>query len=479
MNEILDLQKKKEDLEDHFKSMQNTITSIMMDNRLLKESCKAYEERTLASDKLNRGLKIIMENKVKDLETEAEILKNSLKMTAKRLQQREGFLQQKLVQEKMLRQESEEKLNSEFKASEQKIKKMNTEHEEKESSYKNQFELLKKCWTDMTTLLHSTKFEHEKLKESSKAFQAMTVNSAKEIFRVKTIVEEERSAHHEEMNALKTQLNMVTIQAQETETTLQNTLAQEKALLQETEAKLKETDLDWEEKQGSDKAQIKELLEHLASAKQIASSAKSENEGLKESCKAFQQMVKDSTEEMLGLKENTMQEHSIHQNEIETLQKKLESMIIKMDEKETALLQKLAEEEARTAQANGKFVAYKEDLIKVTKERQHFLKNEIRHFQGRAQDNLMAYRDAENQLARERRKTADLQRRLDALNEKLAQCSQTSYWALGEFWAPLNSTSCYDTGFHCVVVSHVLGYPQSSNKLGLISSSTTSQQEAN
>ncbi|KAG5857266.1 hypothetical protein ANANG_G00017590 [Anguilla anguilla] len=79
-----------------------------------------------------------MENKVKDLETEAEILKNSLKMTVKRLQQREGFLQQKLAQEKMLRQESEEKLNSEFKASEQNIKKMNTEHEEKASSYKHQ-----------------------------------------------------------------------------------------------------------------------------------------------------------------------------------------------------------------------------------------------------------------------------------------------------------------------------------------------------
>ncbi|KAG5855032.1 hypothetical protein ANANG_G00044580 [Anguilla anguilla] len=144
-------------------------------------------------------------------------------------------------------------------------------------------------------------------------------------------------------------------------------------------------------------------------------------------------MVKDLTEEMLGLKANTMQKGSIHQNEIETLQKKLESMTIKMEEKETALLQKLAEEEARTAQANGKFIEYKDDLIKVTKERQHFLKNEIRHFQGRAQDNLMAYRDAENQLARKRRKTADLQRRLDALNEKLAQCSQTSYWALGEF----------------------------------------------
>ncbi|XP_035277760.1 WEB family protein At4g27595, chloroplastic-like [Anguilla anguilla] len=329
---------------------------------------------------MNRGLKINLENKVKDLETEAEIIKTSLKMTAKRLQQSEGFLQQKLAQEKMLRQESEEKLNSERKASEQTTKKMNTDHENRESSYKNQIEELTKISTDMKTLLHSTKFENEILKESRKAFQAMTVNLAKEILRVKTIVEEERSAHHKEMNALKTQLNMVTIQAQEKETTLQNKLAQEKALYQETEAKLKETNLEWEEKQGSDKAQIKELLERLASAQKLGTSTKSENEELKESCKAFQQMVKDLTEEMLGLKENNMQERSIHQDEVQSLQKNIEMMTIKMEDKETALLQKLAEEEARTAQANGKFVEYKDDLIKVTKERQHFRKNEVSKF---------------------------------------------------------------------------------------------------
>ncbi|XP_035277734.1 WEB family protein At4g27595, chloroplastic-like [Anguilla anguilla] len=221
VNDILDLQKKKEDLEDHFKRMRNTITSLMMDYWLLKESCKAYEARTLASEKMNRGLKINLENKVKNLETEAEIIKTSLKMTAKRLQQSEGFLQQKLAQEKMLHQVSEEKRNSERKASEQTTKKMNTDHENRESSYKNQIEELTKISTDMKTLLHSAKFENEMLKESSKAFQAMTVNSAKEILRVKTIVEEERSAHHKEMNALKTQLNMVTIQAQEKATALQ------------------------------------------------------------------------------------------------------------------------------------------------------------------------------------------------------------------------------------------------------------------
>uniref|UniRef100_UPI0030D3D776 CAP-Gly domain-containing linker protein 1-like n=1 Tax=Anguilla rostrata TaxID=7938 RepID=UPI0030D3D776 len=408
--------------------MRNTITSLMMDYWLLKESCKAYEATTLASEKMNRGLKINLENQLKDLETEAEILRTSLKMTAKRLQQREGFLQQKLVQEKILRQESEARLYSERKASEQTTKKTNTDHEKRESSYKNQIEELTKVLTNMETLLHSAKFENEMLKESSKAYQAMTVNSAKEILRVKTIIEEERSRHHEENNALKTQLNMVTIQAQEKETTLQNKLAQEKALYQETKAELKETNLEWEEKQELDKAQIKELLERLASAQNLATSTKSENEELKESCKAFQLMVKDLTEEMLGLKENNMQERSIHQDEVQSLQKNIEMMTIKMEEKETALLQKLAEEEARTAQA--KFIQYKDDLIKVTKDRQHFLKNEIKHFQGRAEDNLMAYRDTEKQLARERKKTADLQRRLDSLNKKLAGCSQTSYWAL-------------------------------------------------
>ncbi|XP_035286940.1 WEB family protein At4g27595, chloroplastic-like [Anguilla anguilla] len=221
INEILDLHKKKEDLEDQFKRMRNTITSLMMDYWLLKESCKAYEATTLASEKMNRGLKINLENQLKDLETEAEILRTSLKMTAKRLQQREGFLQQKLVQEKILRQESEARLYSERKASEQTTKKTNTDHEKRESSYKNQIEELTKILTNMETLLHSAKFENEMLKESSKAYQAMTVNSAKEILRVKTIIEEERSRHHEEINALKTQLNMVTIQAQEKETTLQ------------------------------------------------------------------------------------------------------------------------------------------------------------------------------------------------------------------------------------------------------------------
>ncbi|KAJ8351723.1 hypothetical protein SKAU_G00231990 [Synaphobranchus kaupii] len=116
---------------------------------------------------------------------------------------------------------------------------------------------------------------------------------------------------------------------------------------------------------------------------------------------------------MIGLKACIEQKRKIHEDEIHTLNNKLQRMTITMQEKETTLHRKLAEEEARTAQTNEKFREYKDDIKKITKERQDYLKNEL------------AYRDTEQRLTKERRKTADLQRRLEELNEKLAEHNQT------------------------------------------------------
>ncbi|KAJ8351748.1 hypothetical protein SKAU_G00232240 [Synaphobranchus kaupii] len=116
---------------------------------------------------------------------------------------------------------------------------------------------------------------------------------------------------------------------------------------------------------------------------------------------------------MLGLKEHIEKERKIYEDEINTLNNKLEMMTIVMQEKETTLHQELVEMEARTAKTNEKFREYKDDVKKITKERQDYLKNE------------RAYRDTEQRLTKERRKTADLQRRLDELKEKLAGHTQT------------------------------------------------------
>ncbi|XP_035242339.1 uncharacterized protein LOC118210339 [Anguilla anguilla] len=134
LNKISDLNKKKEDIEDHLKRIKRTVTTIITDNKLLKASCKAYEDTTLKSAKVNRRLK----QKVKNLEKEAEIINNTLKMTAKLLQRREGSLQQKLAQEQILHQETETNLNSKLKAFQQDIIQMTMEREKTENSHKIQ-----------------------------------------------------------------------------------------------------------------------------------------------------------------------------------------------------------------------------------------------------------------------------------------------------------------------------------------------------
>ncbi|KAJ8280940.1 hypothetical protein GJAV_G00061300 [Gymnothorax javanicus] len=152
----------------------------------------------------------------------------------------------------------------------------------------------------------------------------------------------------------------------------------------------------------------------IAALKSELYSVKLENEGLKEKYEECREMATNPAEEL-----------KTHQTEIQTLQRKVDMMTSQMQEKETTLLQKLAEAEAETAHAKAKFSEYEEDLLRVTKEQQDYLKNEVKRHRNRAEDNLMAYWEADQKLTREIKRTADLQRRLDELKEKLAEYQQT------------------------------------------------------
>ncbi|KAJ8374130.1 hypothetical protein SKAU_G00047100 [Synaphobranchus kaupii] len=77
----------------------------------------------------------------------------------------------------------------------------------------------------------------------------------------------------------------------------------------------------------------------------------------------------------------------------------------------------------RRPQTKDKFVDYREGILKVAKEHQNFLKDEIRFHQNKANENLVAYGDSERALARERNKTSERHRNLEELNNKLAAYS--------------------------------------------------------
>ncbi|XP_035242233.1 protein NETWORKED 4B-like [Anguilla anguilla] len=241
--------------------------------------------------------------------------------------------------------------------------------------------------SDMERLLNAAKLESEKLRESCTAFQVQTTTSTEEMSRLKTTLDQDRKTHQDEINALKNKLEMITSLAQEKETTLQQKLDQEQTLHQETETKLsskikalelniKEMSMEREKIGDSHKAEIKELLEHLVNRDKLVYTTQLEKEELKESCKAFKVMTTNLAEEMMVLKSSIEQERKAHQDEMNTLQNKLDMMSIQMQEKETTFQQKLVEEEARTAQTNLKFAEYREEIKTVTKERQRYLKNE-------------------------------------------------------------------------------------------------------
>ncbi|KAJ8345493.1 hypothetical protein SKAU_G00296860 [Synaphobranchus kaupii] len=136
---------------------------------------------------------------------------------------------------------------------------------------------------------------------------------------------------------------------------------------------------------------------------------------LKESLKACCRTSVDSAEEFNGLKKGFEQERQIQQDEIHSLKAQLERMTNKLQDVESTLKKELAEKEASKVPTSEQFLTHKE--------RQSLLKDEITIHQNKAQANLVAYRKADRALVRERTKTADLHRKLEELNNKLAENS--------------------------------------------------------
>ncbi|KAJ8374131.1 hypothetical protein SKAU_G00047110 [Synaphobranchus kaupii] len=132
---------------------------------------------------------------------------------------------------------------------------------------------------------------------------------------------------------------------------------------------------------------------------------------------------------MFGLQKSLEQQHHIQQDEILSLKSQLEKMANKMQERESTLKKELAQKDATTVETKEQFVQYREEILKVAKERQHFLKAEIRLHQNKAHENLVAYRESERVLARERNNTPDLHRKLEELNNKLVVYSGESQTA--------------------------------------------------
>ncbi|KAG5854449.1 hypothetical protein ANANG_G00037980 [Anguilla anguilla] len=229
----------------------------------------------------------------------------------------------------------------------------------------------------------------------------------------------------------------MTDKMQEKESTLKKKLAQQELLYSVRETQLlseikvlemNNTTMTTEQQKNEDsyKTQVKELEERFSDLENSLSSSNCENQMLKESLKDYSKTSMNSAEEICGLQKTLEQECRMHEDEIKSFKSQMESMTDKMQEMESTLKKELAQKEATKNETKEKFDEYRESIHKVTKDRQNFLKAEIRFHQNKAKDTLVAYRESERALDREKNKTAILHRKLDELNKKLAENSGKS-----------------------------------------------------
>ncbi|KAJ8374090.1 hypothetical protein SKAU_G00046700 [Synaphobranchus kaupii] len=278
----------------------------------------------------------------------------------------------------------------------------------------------------------STKLENEELKESLEACRARSLRAEEDDCELKADWELDEQRSEAWRETMEKKLEMATNVRLEKERTLRQKLAQEELLYCKKEKKLqleiKEfemsiMDMNTERQQNEEsyKTQIKELEERFADMENSICSTKLENEMLKESVKAYTMKSKNSAEELDELQKSLEQEHHMHQEEMKSLKRQLERTANQMQEMERTLKKELAKEEARNVEAKEYFVEYRDGILKVAKESQHFLKAESKLHQKKAHENLVAYRESERALTRERSKTAELRRKLAEQNDKLAE----------------------------------------------------------
>ncbi|KAJ8344284.1 hypothetical protein SKAU_G00316130 [Synaphobranchus kaupii] len=392
----------------------------------------------------NDKLKANLEQEKKIFDADRETLERKLEMTTNLLQEKEQTLQQKRAQEEQLHRERETKLQAEIKTFETSIMDMTTEREKSEDSYKTQVKELERRIADLENSHSSSRYDNEMLKKSCKIYTVHSTRLEEENDKLKANLEQEKKIFDADRETLERKLEMTTNLLQEKEQTLQQKRAQEEQLHRERETKLQaeiktfETSImdmttEREKSEDSYKTQVKELERRTSDLEDSLSSSRYDNEMLKESLKACCRTSAKSAEEFYGLHKGFEQERQIQQGEIHSLKTQLERMTNELQDAESTLKKELAEKEASTVQTNEQFLACKEGIRKVAKERQNFLKDEV------------AYREADRALAREKKKTADLHRKLEELNNKLAenfgksqiaQKPQASLQEKGESWDP-------------------------------------------
>ncbi|KAI1882104.1 hypothetical protein AGOR_G00247250 [Albula goreensis] len=139
---------------------------------------------------------------------------------------------------------------------------------------------------------------------------------------------------------------------------------------------------------------------------------------LKES---FEDRKTTMAKKITTLKGKREEERATFQKERDSLQAKLQFTTKLMEEKEHTLQHKLAKEEARATEVQESFAQYRDELLRVMKNRQAFLKSEIRVHQERAHKNLIAYQESERLLNNEKMKTESLRRKVARLIQILEQ----------------------------------------------------------
>ncbi|KAJ8334154.1 hypothetical protein SKAU_G00397930 [Synaphobranchus kaupii] len=242
---------------------------------------------------------------------------------------------------------------------------------------------------------------------------------------LKANVELEKKISEADKEILEKRLKMTTKLLLEKELTLQQKLAQEELLhrareialqteIKAFEVNITETTAERQKSEDSYKSQIKDLADRFADLENTLSSSKYKNEMLKESLKACSRTSARSAEEIYGLKKSMEWEREIQKDEIRSLKSQLDKMTNEMHEKESTLKKELAQKDAITVETKEQFIEYREEILKIAKVRQNFLKAEV------------AYRESERALALERSERADLHKKLEELNFKLAQYSGKS-----------------------------------------------------
>ncbi|KAJ8374132.1 hypothetical protein SKAU_G00047120 [Synaphobranchus kaupii] len=179
---IKDLKKNIKVLRQQLKRDKITVAS-KLENKELKESCKAHTEQSVRMEEENYELQANFEVDKRMLEANVEILEKKLKMTNMLLPEKDWTLKQKLAQQQLHFRERETKLQMEIETFEIRIMEMTTERQKNEDCYKTQITELEECFSDLENSLSSSKYENEMLKEYLKACSRKSADSAEEIKR--------------------------------------------------------------------------------------------------------------------------------------------------------------------------------------------------------------------------------------------------------------------------------------------------------